>query len=139
MVGDVGEVDELGGEGLESLDIVEVGGESERGAHGAAGGQSDLADVVLEGHAFAELPADERLARDRERNLARAGVTETAGTEGEVVLARNAIYVALVDDAPVGVKKVERDRRATALPRVRTVDGRGRVATGMLQGAQGVE
>ena len=55
---DVGEVDELGGEVHEAVEVGEVGGEPERRADGAAGRQADRADVVVEGHAVAELPAD---------------------------------------------------------------------------------
>ena len=75
--------------------------EPERGADGAAGGQPDRVDVVVEGHALAELAADERLARDREGDLAGAGVAEAAGPQGDVVPAGDAVDVALVDDAAV--------------------------------------
>jgi hypothetical protein len=43
--------------------------------------QAERVDVVVEGHALAELAADERLARDRERNLAGSGVAEAAGAQ----------------------------------------------------------
>ena len=79
--GTVGEVDELARERGEAVDVGEVGREPERGADGAAGGQADRADVVVERHPVAELAADECLARDREGDLAGAGVAEAAGAQ----------------------------------------------------------
>ena len=73
------------GERDEALDVGEIGGEPERGADGAARGQPDRVDVVVERHPFAELAADERLARDREGDLAGAGVAEAAGAQRDVV------------------------------------------------------
>src|SRR6266516_5918161 len=102
VVGDFGEVDELAREGAEAVDVGEVRRESERGADGAAGGKPDRLDVVVDRHCLAELAADERFARDREGDLTGAGVAEAAGSERDVVLSRNAIDVALVDDPSVG-------------------------------------
>src|SRR6266545_799278 len=103
IVGDTGEVDELAREGDEAVDVVEVGDESDRGADGAAGGKPDRLDVVVDRHCIAELAADERFARDREGDLAGAGVAEAAGSERDVVPTRDAVDVALVDDASVEV------------------------------------
>src|SRR6266545_3463676 len=85
VVGDFGEVDELAREGAEAVDVGEVRRESERGADGAAGGKPDRLDVVVDRHCLAELAADERFARDRERNFAGAGVAEAAGAQRDIV------------------------------------------------------
>ena len=73
------------GERDEPVDVGGVGREAERGADGAAGGQADRADVVVERHPVAELAADERLAGDREGDLAGAGVAEAAGAQRDLV------------------------------------------------------
>ena len=51
----------------------------------------------------------------------------------------DAVDVALIDDAAVGMQEVERDRGASLLPGPRPVDGRRRRAVGVPQGAEGVE
>ena len=113
---DIREVDELGGEVGEAV----RGRRSSRRARARPGSRRRTAgrslDVVVERHAVAELAADERLARDRERDLARAGVAEAARAQRDVVPRGDAVDVALVDDAPVRVQEVERDRRAAPLP-----------------------
>ena len=81
----LGEVDELSRELAEPVHVGEVGSQPEGRADGAAGRQSDLADVVVERHAIAELAADERLAGDRERHLSCAGVAEAPRPQRDVV------------------------------------------------------
>ena len=67
-------------------------------------------DVVVERHPLAELAADQRLARDREGDLAGTGLQKQPVRSEIIVPARDAVDVALVDDAAVGVEEVESDR-----------------------------
>ena len=134
-----GEVDELRSEGDETVDVREVRCDPQRRADGAAGWQADLSDVVVEGHAVPELAADERLAGDRECDLACAGVAEAACAKGDVVVAGDAVDVALVDDSSVRVQEVERDGCASLLPGSRSVDRRCGRAVRVLELTYGVE
>src|SRR5712691_4582281 len=61
-------------------------------AEAVAGWETDRVDVVVEGRAFAKLAADERFARNREGDLARAGV-QPEGTERVRVSGRDATLV----------------------------------------------
>src|SRR6266545_3775093 len=88
-------------------------------------GRPDRVDVVVEAHALAEVAADQSLARDRERDLAGAGVAEAAGAQRDGVPSGHAIDVALVDDAPVGVQEVKSDRCPAPLDIARPVDRGG--------------
>jgi hypothetical protein len=94
-----------------------------RGSHRRT--EADRADVIVECHALAELAAHEGLARDRERDLACAGIAEAAGPERDVVATRDTVDVALVDDASVRVEEVERGGRAAPVEVARPVDDCG--------------
>src|SRR6266536_978496 len=133
VVRDVEQVDELVREDGEALHVGHVRGEPERGTDRPAGGQADRLDVVVEGHASAELAADERLARDREGDLAGARIAEATGSQRDGAPAGDAVDVALVDDAAVGMEEVEGDRRAATLEVAGAVDRRGRCAVRMPQ------
>src|SRR6185437_1617512 len=82
--------------------------------------------VVVERHARAELAADERLARDRERGLPRPGIAKAAGAKRHRVLLCDSVDEPFVDDPAVRMQEVERDRAAAALDVARAVDDRGR-------------
>ena len=81
VVRHAGKVDELGRELREAREIGVVGRDPERGPDGAARGEPDRLDVVVEGHPGAELATDERVPRDREGGLPGSGIAEAAGAE----------------------------------------------------------
>jgi hypothetical protein len=96
-------------------------------------------EIVVECHPFAELAADQGLAGDGEGDLAGAGVAEAAGAQRDVVLAGEAVDVALVDDAPVGVEEVEGDRGAAAFEAAGPIDGGGRGAVRVAKRGEPIE
>ena len=137
--GTSGEVDELGGESAKRSRSARFEAIPSEARIAPPEGRPIALHVVVERHALAELAADERLARDRERDLAGARVAEAAGAQRDVVPAGDAVDVALVDDAAVGMQEVERDRRAAPLPRARSVDRRGRRAVAVPQRVERLE
>jgi len=62
VVRDLGEIEEPAGERQEAVDVLEVGGESERGANRLTGRQPDRVHVVVECQAVGEFVAEECFA-----------------------------------------------------------------------------
>ena len=136
-------VAERGDETQESLDIRKVRGDPDGSANGAGAlvpallhhaHEREQIDFVSHGE-----PGTHIVFRQAFRNFSHARIAEASGAQRDVVLACHAVDVALIDHTTVGMKEVERDRRAAALRPARTVDRRRRRTVGVSQRTQHVE